>query len=62
MWLRRLLKKEPPQLLCVFCGAPQIEWPRYFTQELFEEHSCPSGRGHFFTSEPWVAARMLELR
>lgn len=33
---------------CAWCGRPPIVWPSYFSDEFYELHRCPSGRGHFF--------------
>ena len=51
----RFFRRRKLEPLCVYCGAPMIEWPRFFTDEFYEAHRCTSECGHFYTSDPRIA-------
>lgn len=44
----RLWRRRRSQLRCQLCGQPGVEWPRFFTQAFYDEHTCPFGRGHVY--------------
>lgn len=49
-------KPKPGLMLCIYCGRPKTYWPRSFSQAFYDEHACPSGHGHAYSTDPHAAA------